>query len=70
MSESFVGHYRPEIRAADTYINNVPDSFTGVPDPFTPADSVTKCGHLVEHVVNCRHNVFTVDQNGCVLRRP
>ena len=62
MLESFVGHYRPEIGAADTDINNVPNALTGVPDPFTAADPVTKRGHLVEHVVDFRHNVFAVEQ--------
>src|SRR5262249_1990806 len=70
MFESFVGHYRPEVGTADTYINNVPNSFTGVPYPFTAPDPVAKPSHLVEHVMNCRHNIFSVDQNGCILRRP
>jgi len=46
VSESFVGHYRPEVRAADTYINNVPNSLTCMPDPFAAPDPVTKVAIL------------------------
>ena len=67
MPQRFVGHDGAEVGAADADVDDVADALAGVALPFAAANAVAKGGHLVEHGVDLRHDVFAVDDDGSRL---
>ena len=69
MFERLVSHHRAEVRTADADVDDVLDAFAGVAFPFAAADALGERGHLVEHGVDFRHDIFSVHEDGRALRR-
>ena len=69
MLERFVGHDRPEVRAADADVDHVADALAGVALPRAAADAVGEVGHLVEHGMHLGDDVLAVHDDGSVFRR-
>ena len=63
MPQRLVRHYRPEVGAADTDVDDVAYGLTGVAPPFAAADAVGEISHLVQHGMNLRHYVLAVDDD-------
>ena len=68
--QRFVGHHRAEVGAADADVDDVANAFAGVAHPGAAADALGEGGHLVEHRMNCRHDILAVDHDRGALRRP
>src|ERR1700729_1465895 len=47
--ERLIRHHRSKIRTADSDVDDIANSLTGVPLPRTAANAICKSGHLVEH---------------------
>src|SRR5262245_55307550 len=62
--QSLVGHHRPEVGAADTDVNDVANALAGMALPCASPASVGKVSHLVEHGVDCRDHVLTINHDG------
>src|SRR5215468_10298520 len=67
--ESFIGHDRPEIGAANADVHDVTNALTSVTCPRAASDAVRKISHLVEYRVDLRDHVLSIDEDACVLRR-
>ena len=61
--QRFRDHHRPEIRTANTNINHIGNGFTVKTFLVALAHTLRKSTHFVEHTIDFRHNVFTIDQN-------
>src|SRR5262245_38238761 len=70
MAQCFVGHYRAEVGAADTDVDNVTDGLAGVPLPLPAANAVGEVRHFIEHRVDVWYDVFVVDDDRCPSGRP
>jgi hypothetical protein len=68
MLQRFVGHDRPEIRAADSDIDDITNAFAGMTFPFAAPHPVAELGHLIEDGVDLRDDVLAIDGNGCAPR--
>src|ERR1700730_15972497 len=68
MFESFIGHHRPKIRAANANINYIPDTLTRVAQPIATSDAVTEGGHLVQDRMDFGHDVLAVYKETGTLR--
>ena len=68
--QRFIGHHRPEIRAADADVHNVADALAGMAYPCPAADAVGEVGHPVQHLVHVRNDVAPIHRNGRPARRP
>src|SRR5262249_60579309 len=62
--QSLVGHPRPEVGAADTDVNDVANALAGMALPCASPHSVGKVSHLVEHGVDRRDHIFTINDDG------
>ena len=60
MTQCLVRHHRPQVRPADADINHVANRLAGVALPLSTAHPVGKVGHLVEHGVHLRNDVFAI----------
>ena len=67
MPQGLVGHHRPQVGPADADVDDVADALAGVALPLAAADPVGEVGHLVEHGVDLRHDVFAVHHDGLPL---
>ena len=67
--ERLVGHDRTQVRAADADVNHIADALAGVSLPITTSHAVGKIRHPVEHGMDFRHHVLSVNDNGFVSRR-
>src|SRR5262245_49506143 len=65
MAQCFVGHYRPEIGAANADVDDVTNALTSVSLPLTAANAVGEVRHLVEYCVDMWYNVLAIDEDGC-----
>src|SRR5262249_42308850 len=59
--ECLIGHNWPEVGATDTDVDDVADSFAGMPFPLATTDTIRKVGHLDEYDMDLRHDVLAVD---------
>jgi len=59
--ERLEGHHRAEVRAPDPDVDHVADALSRVSLPRAPADPVREVRHAVEHLVDGRHDVLSVD---------
>ncbi len=69
VAQRFVGHHRPEVRAADADVHDVFDALAGVAFPLPAAHAVGEGRHLVEHRMHFRHDVLAIDDDRRSLRR-
>src|SRR5688572_9361813 len=69
MFQGFVSHDRPEIRSADSDVDDVANALSGVAFPFSAAEAIGKISHPVEHRMHFRHYVLAVNNDGCSYRR-
>ena len=68
--QRFIGHDRPEVRAADADIDDVADRLAGVALPRAAADLIGEGGHFIEHGMDLGHDVFAIDGDRSPSRRP
>jgi hypothetical protein len=61
--ERLVGHYRPEIGAADPDVHDIADAPAGVSLPGSTPQLVRELGHSVEHRMDIGDHVLSVDEN-------
>ena len=69
VTERFVGHHRSKIGPADADVDDVANPLAGVSFPLAAANAITKCGHLVQHGVDFRNDVLTIDHHARVCGR-
>src|SRR5262245_18915888 len=67
--ECLVGHHWPEVRAADTDVDDVANALAIMALPPATTDPVAKVSHLVEHSVDLRDDVLAVNDHECASRR-
>ena len=70
MLKRLVGHYRPEVGAPDTDIDDVANALTGMALPFAAPNPFGKVSHFVEHSVDLGHHVLAVHDDRRLSRRP
>ena len=58
-----IGHFRPEIGAADADIDDVADSLAAVSGPGAGPHLARERGHPVEDGVDLGHDILAVDEN-------
>ena len=58
-----IGHFRPEIGAADPDIDDVADSFAAVSGPGAGPHLARERGHPVEDGMDLGHDILAVDEN-------
>ena len=63
LAQSLNRHHRPQIRAADTDIDNIRQFFAGITFKLAQSDSLGKTAHFGQDLINFRHNVLTVHIN-------
>ena len=68
--QSLVGHYRPQVGAADADVDHVTNTLAGVPLPFAASHPVGEVRHPVEHGMHLGHHVFAIHNDGRVSRCP
>src|SRR5262245_12595284 len=59
----------PEVRAADSDVDNVANGFSRVTLPGAGPDAIREGRHPAEDIVNLEYNVFSINDNGCGLGR-
>src|SRR5215469_11797698 len=64
MLQRLVRHYRTEVRAADTNVDDIADALTCVAGPGTAADAVREGAHSVEDSMDLGNHIFPVDNDG------
>ena len=64
--EGLGNHSRPQVGAANAYIDHVPDGFAGIAAQLLPVHLAAKGGHLIEHAVYVRHHIVAVNFNTIV----
>ena len=69
MLQRLVGHYRPQIGAADADVDDVADGLAGMAFPRAASDAVGEIRHPVEHGVDLGHHVLAVHDDGGPSRR-
>ena len=69
MLERFASHHRTKIGTADTNVDYIPDSLSGVTFPFATADAIRKISHPGENSMNFGHHVLAVHKDGGIPRR-
>src|SRR5580658_2941047 len=67
MLERLVGHYRPKVRAADAYVDDVVNALTRVAQPASASDAIGEVRHFVEYSMHFGYDVCSVNDNGCSL---
>src|SRR6516225_1092044 len=59
-SQRFISHYRSQVGAADTDVDDVADALAGMSSPLAVPDAIGKIRHLVEHGVNLGYDVLAI----------
>src|SRR5687768_12965432 len=68
MLEGLVGHHRPEVRPADSDVDDVAHAPACVALPDSAADAIGEVSHSIEYGVNSRYDVLAIDDDGCASR--
>jgi hypothetical protein len=68
MLQCLVGHYRPEVGTPDADVDDVANALAGVTLPRATPDAVGEVSHLVEHGVDSRDHVLTINDDGSAFR--
>jgi hypothetical protein len=69
VSERLVRHHRPEIGAADADVDHVANALSGMSFPLAAADAIGEVSHLVEHGMDLRDDILSVDDDRGSSRR-
>ena len=69
VAQRLVGHHRPQVRAADSDVDDVADALAGVALPRAVAHAAAERRHPVEHLVNLGHHVLAVGHDRRAARR-
>ena len=59
-------HQRTEVGAADTDVDDVSDDLVGIAQPAAAADFMCKFAHALQDMVDFRHHIFAVHDDGGV----
>jgi hypothetical protein len=68
VAQRFIGHHRPQVRAADADVDDVADALTSEALPRAAAHAFGERAHLIEHGVHLRHDILTIDNDMRVAR--
>ena len=68
MLQGLVGHDRPQIGTADSYVDHVPNSLAGVTLPVAAPQPVGEVRHPVEHGMHLGHDVLSIHDDGLASR--
>src|SRR5206468_8096944 len=69
MPQRFVCHDGPEIRAADSDIDDAPNPLSGVAAPCSASNLSSEIRHLFENRMNIGNDIFSIDDDPFPFRR-
>src|SRR5271157_6085863 len=70
MLERLVSHHRPKVRTTDADVDDVANAFGGVAQPSAASDAIREVRHFIQHGVDFRHDVHSVNNDRCSLGSP